>query len=321
MSIREIKRERRMLIELVVVIILIGLFVNILANALYNMFPRIALWAVVSVFAILLLSFYILFTSRFFVFKIKETIPFVFAFDRKESFIPFFELWGSPLSFASSYLRTIITKKPELKKKLDSRSKEFDNKFFLDLTAFLVLSWLFQHYPFCWLYERPVKYSFRKFERGIEKPSVKIKYSDLQGDWQNNIFSILGEPNFQMTLPPKTTISIKKEENKWVISMKNRYCKILLGIHLFSWSHFWMLQDVPVRFSSKERQKEFETFDFFIDFEGKFSRIWSWTPQMNDYYEWAEGIFERLRDDFDWRIQVQKIRSVLEALDSRYFKL
>lgn len=323
MSLEKIKRDRRMMLELIIVVVLIGFFVNLLANTVYTLYSQIKIWLFISIFAIGLLTLYILSVFHAFSLKIEETIPFVFAFNRKEIFVPCFNLWISPLSLASFYLREIIKEKPELIEKLASQNNEFDRKLFTDLTAFLVLEWLCQRFAFWWSYKRPVEYSFRRLEQANEKPSIRVKYSDLRGDFQkNNIFSsLIKESNFHITVPPKTIISMKEGENKWIICLKNRYCEITLRIYLASWSSFWMLQDVPVHFSSDEKRKEFETFDIFIDFEARFSRVWSLDPRMSDYYEWAEGMLERLRNDFDWRVQIPKIQKVLKVLNSKCFVL
>jgi len=311
------------MLELIIVVILIGFFVNLLANMVYTLYPEIKIWLLVSILTIGLLTLYMLSVFHAFSLKIEETIPFVFTLNRKEIFVPCFNLWTTPLSHVSFYLRQITEAKPELKEKLALRNDEFDRKIFTDLTAFLVLQWLCLRFAFWWAYKPPVEYSFRRLEQPKEKPSIRVKYSDLQGDFQqNNIFSsLITESNFHITVPPKTIISIKEDEKKWIICLENRYCEITFRIYLASWSSFWMLQDVPIHFSSDGKRKEFETFDFFIDFEAKFSRIWSWDPRMSDYYEWAEGMLERLRDDFDWKVQIPKIQKVLEVLNSKYFVL
>jgi hypothetical protein len=158
----------------------------------------------------------------------------------------------------------------------------------------------------------------------MKKSSTRVRYADLQGDFQSkNIFStVLQESGFNgITLPPKTTLTLREENNEWQILLKNKYCEIILGIQFALGNERFELEDAPVRFSYEERRNEFATFDFFITMEVKFSRFWSWALHMNDYYEWTEGMLERLRDDFDWRVQVRKIREVLETLDSRHITL
>lgn len=324
MSLRKIREERQRMLEFIVVIILIGFFINILATSLYGLFPQAMSLFAISLIAFLFLAVYFVSVSRLLIFDIKETIPFVFAVNIKEVGIPLYELLGIPLCWASSYFRKIIEERPEFKEKIETAKcddTDFKRKIFLDLTAFLIVVWLSHRYVYCWLFERPLEYSFRRFETGINKPSTKVKCSKLQEQIKNNIFSTLKEPRRDMTLPPNTTISIKEEKDKWSIEMKNKYCKITISTRHLSWSPDWNLQDVPVHFTSEERRKEFETFDFLIDFEARFSRIFSLSPQIKDYYDWAEGMLEIIRDNFDWRVQVQKIRTVLEARDSRYYAL
>jgi len=325
MSIKEIKEERQKMLELVLVIVFVGLFINILATSLYSLFPQAVPWITVSSFALLFLILYFALVSRLLISNITETIPFVFAVNTRENYIPFFKLYGSPLSFASVYFRKIIEEKPEIKEKIETAKRDdtgFDREFFLDLTTFLIIHWLSFRHCMWWLFQRPLEYSFRRFESPIDKPSKKVERSYLLENLKRNIFSTLKDPQlFDMMLPPNTSIFIHEEKSKWSITMKNRYCKITIKISLFSWESFWNLEDVPVYFSSEERRREFDTFDFFINFEAKFSRILNFSPRMKDYYDWAEGMLERLRGDFDWRIQVQKIQTVMKALDVNRFAL
>ncbi len=325
MSLRKIRESRQRMLELIVVIIFMGLFINILATSIYGLFQVQAMvWVTFSGIAVFGLVVYFVFVSSLLKSDIKETIPFVFAVNIKEVGIPLYELLEIPLCWASSYFRKIIEERPELKEKIETSKRnntDFKRKFFLDLTVFLIVVWLSHRYTYCWLYERPLEYSFRRFETGINKTSTVVKCSKLQEQIKNNVFSTLKEPRRNMTLPPNTTISVKEEKDKWSIEMRNKYCKITISVRHSAWSSDWNLKDVPVHFSSDERRKEFEVFDLLIDFEARFSRIRSLSPQIEDYYDWAEGMFERLRDYFDWRVQVRKIRTVLETRDRRYYDL
>jgi hypothetical protein len=322
MSLRKIREERRRMLELVLVIILIGLFINVLATSLYSLFPNTIFWVAFSLLAVLVVAAYFVFASRLLATDLKKTIPFVFAVNVKEVCIPEFGLYGSPMSLASFFFREIVKETPGLKGKIEkARRDDFDfyEKFFLDLTTFLVVKQL--SFGFCWLYERPLEYSFRRFQRAIDRPSKKVKRADLLALLRNNTFSKLRDPQlFDMTLPPNTTISINEPKNKWSIVMENRYCRITIGVSLGGSEGFWGLADVPVQFSSMKGD-DFDTLDFFIDFEVKFKVLMSMSRQMKDYYDWAEGVFERLRNDFDWRAQVEKIPTVLKALGSEYFTL
>lgn len=322
MSLRKIREERQRILELVLVIILIGFFINVLATSLYSLFPNTIFWVAFSLLALLVVATYFLFTSYLLAADLKETIPFVFAVNVKEVCIPQFGLYGSPMSLASFFFREIVKETPGLKEKIEKARPDgldFYEKFFLDLTTFLVV-WKLS-FGSWWLYERPLEYSFRRYQRPICRPSKKVKRADLVALLKNNTFSKLKDPQlFDMTLPPNTTISINEQKNKWSIVMENKYCRITIGMSLAGSKGFWGLADVPVQFSSMKRD-DFDTLDFFIDFEAKFKVLMSMSRQMKDYYDWAEGIFEKLRDDFDWRTQVEKIPTVLKALGSEYFTL
>ena len=324
MVLREIKGKRQRMLELIVLIILLGLFVNILATSLYDL-PQVQAmaWITISSIAVIVLSVYVVSISRLTIHEVRERIPFVFAVNIKKVGIPLYELLEIPLAWSSSFFREIIEKRPELREKI--QRDEFRRKFFLDLTAILIVVWLSHHYTHCWLWKRPLEYSFRKFETGIEKPSTKVKNSELLEQIKDNIFSVLKQPRMGVTLPPNTIIEIEQKIEKgkdiWRIVMKNKYCTITINTGFLYWSNEWDLIDVPVQFSSEETKKEFEVFDFIIDFEARFNARWSLCPNIEDYYDWAEGMFERLRDSFDWRVQVQKIRNILETRDSRYYRL
>lgn len=319
MSLRKIRQQQQRMLELIVVIILIGLFINILATSLYELIPQAMSWFTFSCITVFILAVYLVLVSRLFIFNMKETIPFVFAVNIKKVGIPLYELLEIPLAWASSFFREIIEERPEFKERIETA--EFKRKFFLDLTAFLVVVWLSHRYTYCWLWERPLEYSFRRFETGINKSSTQVKSSELQEQIKDNIFSRLEQPRRNITLPPNTTISIKAKKDKWDIEMKNKYCRITIRTRPLAWSCDWNLKDVPVHFSSEEMKEEFEVFDFIIDFEARFSIKWSLCPNIKDYYDWAEGMFERLRDNFDWRVQIQKIRNILETRDSKYYRL
>jgi len=82
----------------------------------------------------------------------------------------------------------------------------------------------------------------------------------------------------------------------------------------------WGLEDVPVQFSSMKR-KDFDTLDFFIDFEARFKVLMSMSHQMKDYYDWAEGIFGGCETILTGELKSEKIPTVLKARGSEYFTL
>jgi hypothetical protein len=125
MSLREIREERQRMLELVLVIILIGFFINVFATSLYSLFPNTIFWVVFSLLAVLVVAAYFVFASRLLAADLKKTIPFVFAVNVKEAYIPVFGLHGSSLSWASFFFREIAKETPGLKEKIGKASPRF----------------------------------------------------------------------------------------------------------------------------------------------------------------------------------------------------
>ena len=269
---------------------------------------------------------------------IEESFPVVFPYNKKDCYIPSTYFIGYQAMFDAQHAcQELFKKAKEYKEKLHTGN--ISDKFFMDLIEYLTIMWLSQEYHIWWAFKKPIRHIGITSYKAEEKPSRRLTFTDLpESVRKDNIFfvSFYNQQNsqiasdfrqFTITLPKGTELYLEPKDPKTILSKKiilvNRYCKISLGLGVRGWRRgvgsygllgalFYPLGslDPLARSAEQEKINEFATIRYEIIFSASFNRLkrlvsylFSWLPwvdNMDDYYNWAEDMKERLRHHFDW---------------------
>jgi len=306
--------RRKELIEIFLLVLVIGFFINITSQFVWdNFFVTFDFWTnaqiIIGFVSVSLLTYFVLYVlkshkilqiAEFYLVRLLENnIP-------EESRIPNYK----GLRYAQEALRRLGSKSATLDQKTTERWDCLVDTICLDLMEYVILKWMAQRYHSGWLYEKHLSLKAYSFEMKSNKKSTNITIEELPTEMKTNniFFNSLGETNYRLILPPNTTFTREVARIHWAnptreIKLKNKYCSLTI-----TFQNTWQIQRIPNEIEGHllSNEGEFQTHYFQIQVEAKFNRFLSVTPWIDKYAKWVNDITKNLFDSFDWNQYVKK---------------
>lgn len=305
MSVAQIREERRELLKVVVIAILVGgLIVNLVAQHVYYCFSA-GLWAQ-AILTILILAFFAYFLSGVMIIrrrKISDAFFFYIALNKEKG-----EVY--PLYQNSRRSPFIIAVLNEATGELSKLPKAFnERKTHLHILEYAILMWFRIEYAGSWLFER-LEGKFFSTSKPYKKPSKEITANNLPSEVlkENILFSdeirhrlkILED--FRFYLPRDTNVymnRIKNDESE--LTFTNRYSKITLRLGFIG--GLPIPRGTLLDFMDEKKREGFSTHIYEIRFIGELTNWWKLLSifpifQVEDYYIWMQKIHEGIRRNF-----------------------
>ena len=305
--------RRKELVEIFLLVLVVGFFVNITSQFIWNnFFTNFDFWTTTQIIIGFVSGSFLIYFFLYVVrgYKIVQIAEFylVRRLEKKipqESIIPEYKgLW-----YAQDALRRLGSKSKALNKKIIEQWGCLVDPICLDLMEYILLKWLAQKYHIGWLLGKQLSLKAYSSEKTLSKKSTTIKLDELPTELkQNNLFfKSLDEVNFRLILPPSTSFRRNTTQIQWnnptrQIIFKNIFCSLEI-----TFQNTWeqrMTSNIEPFLDSKEGK--FQTQYFQIQIEAKFNRFLSITPWMDKYVKWVNDLANNLFDTFDWNVYVKK---------------
>lgn len=307
MSVAQIREERRELLKVVIIAIVVGgLMVNLVAQYVYYLFSA-GLWGE-AISTILVLAFLAYILSGIMIIrrrKIRDAFLFYIALNEKEGEVyPLYQ--NSRRSFFTMALLNEATRE------LSKLPKAFsERKTHLHILEYAILMWFRMEYAGSWLFERLEGKFFstcRPYKKGL--PSKEITIRDLPSQLleENILFSdeirhrleIL--KHFSFHIPKDTTIRMNRiEDDESELTFINKYSRITVRLRFQGGSP--IPRGTLLDFMDEKKLEGFSTHIYEIRFEGELTNWWKLLSifpvfQVENYYLWMQRVHEGIRRDF-----------------------
>jgi hypothetical protein len=206
-------------------------------------------------------------------------------------------------------LRAISTQ-TEAFKKLESAS---DYIFVLVVSYFL--QWMASFLPLAWGETVHSELGGWRVTSPRPTPDPRTKFEKLRAELsridkrfkQYSVSVFFPESNEGFPLPPKSDFKITSDGAWLKITIKNKYCNLIIGfsqsasgLGLGQLSQFVSLKDITKEGADNYLMKNYGYVVLYLDFKATFSKWRSLLPRSDQYYDWAERLLQDIRGHFDF---------------------